>query len=101
MIEQIESTIVAFLLGSVLTFFFGRWKKSFQKIDALEFGVQAILRDRMCQMHKYYLSKRVPIPQREIESFESMYSAYKMLNGNGYVEDVRHDIIDVMPHEKR
>ena len=52
-------------------------------------------------MHKYYMTKSVPIPQREIESFESMYSAYKMLNGNGYVEDVRHDIIEVMPHEVR
>ena len=101
MIEQIETTIVAFLLGSILTFFTGKWKKSFQKIDALEYGVQAILRDRMCQMHKYYMAKSVPIPQREIESFESMYSAYKMLNGNGYVEDVRHDIIEVMPHEVR
>lgn len=101
MIEQIETIIVAFLMGSVLTFFAGRWSNTFKKIDALEYGVQAILRDRMLQMHKYYSVKRVPIPQREVDSFETMYEAYKMLNGNGYVEDVRHIIIDVMPHEPR
>lgn len=101
MIEQIETIIVAFLMGSVLTFFAGRWSNTFKKIDAMEYGMQAILRDRMLQMHKYYSVKRVPIPQREVDSFETMYEAYKMLNGNGYVEDVRHIIIDVMPHEPR
>ena len=101
MIEQIETTVVAFLLGSVLTFFAGKWTHTFKKIDALEYGVQAILRDRMCQMHKYYMTKKIPVPQREVESFETMYDAYKKLNGNGYVEDVRHIVIDVMPHEPR
>ena len=101
MIEQIETIIVAFLMGSVLTFFAGRWSNTFKKIDAMEYGMQAILRDRMLQMHKYYSVKRVPIPQREVDSFETMYEAYKMLNGNGYVEDIRHIIIDVMPHEPR
>ena len=101
MIEQIGTSIVMFLLGSALTYFFGKWSKIFEKIDCLEMGVQAILRDRMCQMHTYYLEKHKPIPQREVESFESMYHAYKMLNGNGYVEDIRHVIIDVMPHEPR
>lgn len=101
MIEQIESTIIAFLLGSVLTYFATRWSKILKKIDCLEMGVQAILRDRMTQMHKYYMEKKKPIPQREIESFEAMYSAYKSLNGNSYIEDVRHDILELMPHESR
>ena len=102
MIEQIGTSIVMFLLGSALTYFFGKWSKIFEKIDCLEMGVQAILRDRMLQMHKYYAIKKVPIPQREVDSFESMYEAYKKLPGaNGYVDDVRHEIIDVMPHEPR
>ena len=58
MLEQIESSIIAFLLGSTLTYFGARWSKILKKIDCLEMGMQAILRDRMTQMHKYYLEKK-------------------------------------------
>ena len=101
MLEQIETSIIAFLLGSVLTYFGARWSKIVRKIDSLEFGVQALLRDRMLCMRQYYLEKQKPIPQREVDSFESMYEAYKRLGGNGYVDDTRHEIVDVMPHETR
>ena len=100
-VQEMGTTIIMFLLGSTLTYFFGKWSGVFKKIDALEYGVQSILRDRMCQMHKYYMAKQIPIPQREVESFENMYSAYKRLGANGYVDDIRHEIIDVMPHEPR
>ena len=101
MLQEIGTTIVSFLVGAAATYFLGKWSKIFTKIDFLEVGVQAILRDRMTQMHKYYLEKQKPIPQRELESFEGMYSAYKKLGGNTYIDDVRHDIMDVMPHETR
>lgn len=100
MIEQIESTILSFFVGVILTYFSTRWSTIFKKMDALEAGVRAILRDRMCQMHKYYSEKKKPIPQRELESFDSMYKAYKGLTkSNGYMESVRHDIFEVLPHE--
>ena len=102
MLEQIGVEIIVFLCGAFLTFLFGKWSGIFKKIDALEAGVRAILRDRMCQMHKYYLEKKKPIPQRELDSFDSMYRAYKGLtDSNGYMDEVRHDIFEVMPHETR
>ena len=101
MLEQIGVEIIVFISGSVLTYLFGKWSGIFKEQDAVKFGVQSILRDRMTQMHKYYLEKKKPIPQRELESFEGMYSAYKKLGGNTYIDDVRHDIMDVMPHETR
>ena len=99
MLEQIESSIVAFLLGSALTYFGARWSKILRKIDCLEYGVQALLRDRMLSMRQYYTDKQRPIPQREVDSFEQMYDAYKRLGGNGYVDDTRREIVEVMPHE--
>ena len=99
MLEQIEMSIAMFVLGSVLTFFATRWSNTFNKIDSLEFGVQALLRDRLLQMHSYYKRKEKPIPQREIDSCEQMCAAYKRLGGNGYIEDIRHEIVEVMPHE--
>ena len=98
-VQEMGTAIIMFLLGSALTYFFGKWSGIFQKIDALEYGVQALLRDRMIQMHKYYQVKQKPIPQREVDAFESMYEAYKRLNGNGYIDDIRHIIVEVMPHE--
>lgn len=98
MLEQIEISIVMFLLGSVLTFFASRWANVFKKIDALEFGIQALLRDRILQMHAYYKRKERPIPQQEIDSCEQMFTAYERLGGNGYVKDIRQEIIEEMPH---
>lgn len=99
MMEQIESTIVAFVLGAVLTYFSTRWSKTLAKIDCLEFGMQSILRDRMTQMHRYYTDKKKAIPQQEVDSFEQMFTAYKRLGGNGYIDDIRRNIVEVMPHE--
>lgn len=58
MLEQIELTIVAFVLGTVLTYFTTRWSKTLKKINKLEYGVQALLRDRMLQMYSYYKERR-------------------------------------------
>ena len=99
MLEQVWTEILVFLLGSALTFFATRWTQTFAKIECLEFGVQSILRDRMTQMHRYYTDKQKAIPQQEVDSFLQMYEAYKMLGGNGYIDDIRKNIVEVMPHE--
>ena len=98
MLEQVESTIIAFLLGSVLTYFATRWSKILKKIDKLEFGVQALLRDRMLQMYSYYKEKGKPVPLREVESFEAMYCAYKENEGNSFIPDVRKEFME-LEHE--
>ena len=99
MLEQIGAEIVMFLLGSALTYISTRWSKSLKKIDKLEYGVRALLRDRMLQMYTYYKRKHVPIPMREVESFELMYVAYGDLEGNGFMPDIRREFIEEMPHE--
>lgn len=98
-IQEMGTAIIMFLLGSALTYFFGKWSKVFEKIDSLEYGVQALLRNRMIQTTNYYREKKKPVPQWELDSFEQMYEAYKKLGGNGYVEDVRHEIVEELKHE--
>jgi hypothetical protein len=100
MLEQIGSGIVMFLLGSALTYFTTRWSKTLKKIDRLEFGVQALLRDRMLQMFSYYKEKGKKVPLRERESFENMYSAYTENEGNSFMPDVREEFLE-LPHETR
>ena len=98
MIEQIGTAVVMFLLGSVLTYFSTRWSKTLQKINKLEFGVQALLRDRMLQMYSYYKEKGKPVPLREVESFEAMYSAYRENESNSFMPDVRKEFME-LEHE--
>ena len=99
MIQEIATAIVMFLLGSVLTYFSTRWSKTLKKIDSLEYGVQSILRDRICQMHRYYTDKKKGIPQQEVDSLEQMYDAYKKLGGNGYIDDLKDRLVKEYPHE--
>jgi hypothetical protein len=98
MLQEIGANIVTFLLGCALTYFTTRWSKILQKINRLEFGVQALLRDRMLQMYSYYKEKGRPVPLREVESFENMYAAYMENEGNSFMPDVRDKFME-LPHE--
>ncbi len=98
MIQEITTEMVMFLLGSILTYFTTRWSKTLKKIDKMEFGMQALLRDRMLQMYSYYREKGKKVPLRERESFESMFSAYQDVEGNSFMSDVRKEFLE-LPHE--
>lgn len=98
MIQEIGTAIVMFLLGSVLTYFSTRWSRTLAKIDKLEYGVQALLRDRMLQMFSYYKEKGKKVPMRERESFECMFKAYTDNEGNSFIPDVRQEFLE-LPHE--
>ena len=98
MIEQVESIVIAFFVGAILTYFSTRWSTIFKKMGAVEYGIQALLRDRILQMHDYYSRKGRPIPQREVESAEQMYRAYKRLGGNGFLDQIEKEILEEMPH---
>ena len=98
MIQEVGTAIVMFLLGSVLTYFSTRWSRTLAKIDKLEYGVQALLRDRMLQMFSYYKEKGKKVPMRERESFECMFKAYTDNEGNSFIPDVRQEFLE-LPHE--
>ena len=100
MIEQIESIVLAFFVGAILTYFSTRWSTILKKVDKLEIGVQALLRDRMLQMFSYYKEKGKKVPLRERESFECMFSAYTDNEGNSFMPDVREEFLK-LPHETR
>ena len=53
MLQEIGSNIVTFLLGAALTFFLEKWTGVFQRLKAMEFALQAILRRHMIQTINY------------------------------------------------
>ena len=95
---EIGTAIVMFLVGVATNYTYNRTSNTFRKIDKLEVGVQALLRDRMLQMYSYYKEKGKKVPVRERESFEAMFSAYVDNEGNSYMPDVRQEFLE-LPHE--
>lgn len=62
----------------------GRAKKDRQANKAVRAGVEALLADRMIQLHNYYADKGYcPIYARR--AAESLYGAYHDLGGNGTI----------------
>jgi cbb3-type cytochrome oxidase subunit 3 len=106
--------VVRFAAKHWLTVFFGviwavmmallrrigkRVKKDQKAERAMQAGVEALLADRLIQLHNYY-NDRGYCPIYARRSAEAMYKAYHELGGNGTISDVW-EHIQGMPIEKR
>jgi hypothetical protein len=90
-IPSIFSAIVAFLMGKVIG--------GFRRMEALERGVQAILRDRLYQAYNHFTEKGyAPLYARE--NFENMYQQYHNLGKNGVMDDIRKKFLE-LPSEQQ
>ena len=99
MLQEITSNVVMFFLGSALTFIVTLWTKAFKKLGYVEFGVRALLRNRMIQTLNYYREKKKPVPRWELESFDQMYSASKSLGEDGYMDELKREMHEELEHE--
>lgn len=60
----------------------------YNRLKALQMGVQALLRAQMIQYYNYYQEKGfAPIYARE--SFDNCWKQYEKLGQNGVMEDIR------------
>ena len=99
MIQEIASNIVMFFLGSVLTYFVTLGSKSLKKLSFVEFGVRALIRNRMIQTVNYYREKQKLVPQWELASFDQMYDAGKALGEDGYLDELKRVMHEDLKHE--
>lgn len=85
-IPSIFSAIVAYMIGKVAG--------GFKRMEALERGVQAILRDRLYQAYNHFMEKGyAPLYARE--NFENMYQQYHNLGKNGVMDDIRDKFLEL------
>lgn len=69
--------------------------KSYHNITiAVQNGVQALLRDRLLNSY-YYCSKEGHATVEDRENWEHMYVQYKALGGNGVIENIRENFMDL------
>ena len=99
MLQEIASNIVMFFLGSVLTYFVTLGSKSLKKLGFVEFGVRALIRNRMIQTVNYYREKQKLVPQWELASFDQMYDAGKALGEDGYLDELKRVMHEELKHE--
>lgn len=69
-------------------------EESNKRREALEHGVQALLRDRLIAIHDKY------VPQNEIplhikENFENLYNQYHSLGCNGVMDSFRDEVMNL------
>ena len=83
------------VLATVCRYIFARLKANDQKTEAVQLGVQALLRDRLISEYNDRLEKGfAPIYARE--NFDNMWNQYHNLGKNGVMDDV-HDKYMALP----
>lgn len=86
-VEWIFGLLIA-ALGVAWKYLSGKVAAEQKKNEAIEKGVQALLRAQMIDDYNHYSEKGfVPIYARE--NFENCYTQYKGLGGNGVMTDIR------------
>ena len=81
---------------------YNKLRKRLARQAALEIGIQALLRDRIIQIHNYYLDKG-HCPIYACENVEQLYNSNHELGGNGTVKDIVERLNDLPtePQERK
>lgn len=77
------------LVGAVLGYLAKKIRSINKKNEAVEAGMQAMLRDRMIQAYNHYYFDKGYMPIYAKESFENIYNAYHNLGVNGVMDDIK------------
>ena len=62
--------------------------------EALERGVQALLRDRLIEIHDEYCPKN-EIPLHVKDNFDNLYQQYHALGKNGVMDSFHEEVMDI------
>lgn len=102
--EKIISTIIGSLIGVSFTGTIAGFKILWSKIEcqkkaqrAIQDGVQSLLRDKIIALYNKY-SELGYMPIYEKENLQHLFEAYKALNGNGCIDNLKKDM-DELPTE--
>lgn len=96
--ESIFGIIISYLiptaLGGILGFISTKLKKNRKKEQAIELGVQALLRNELIRRYREYEQKG-EISILDKENMEAMFEQYKNLGGNGTVKHMMDDLLEL------
>lgn len=99
--EWIKEYWVKALFGGIISCFGALtiWvKKKFKRSEAIEMGVQALLRNEIVKEYNYWMEKGY-CPIYAKDNTKNMYIQYHGLGQNGVIDKVYEEILD-LPTEK-
>ena len=91
---MIVSYLVTAILGGITGFITTKLKKDKQKDQAIETGVQALLRNEIIRRYREFETKG-EIPILDKENLEEMFVQYKNLGGNGTVKKMMDELLNL------
>ena len=83
--------VIAAGMGALFRWLVRRFRENDRRQDAMEKGIQALLRDRIVQAY-YHYSERGWITLHGLEALDKMYAEYHNLGGNGTVTKLWNDL---------
>lgn len=92
--EIVIKWLIPFLLGTLVAYIKYRFSKSKKKDKAIENAVQALLRNELIRRYREYEQKG-EISILDKENITHMYEEYKNLGGNGTVEKLYDELLDL------
>lgn len=93
-IRIILNYFIPLILGTSIGIVSTKLKKNKKKDEAIEEGVQALLRNELVRRYREYESKG-EISILDKENIEAMYVQYKNLGGNGTVKKLMEDMLEL------
>ena len=91
---MVVSYFVTAILGGITGFITTKLKKNKQKDQAIETGVQALLRNEIIRRYREFETKG-EIPILDKENLEEMFVQYKNLGGNGTVKKMMDELLNL------
>lgn len=85
-------------LGALTRWLVRKFRENDRRQDAMEKGIQALLRDRIVQAY-YHYSEIGYITLHGLEAMDKMYTEYHHLGGNGTVTKLWQDIHELEVRE--
>lgn len=93
-LQIILSYLLPTILGGIVGFISTKLKRNKKKDLAIEFGVQALLRNEIIRRYREFESKG-EISILDKENLEEMFEQYKNLGGNGTVKKMMDDLLNL------
>lgn len=97
-VQALFGVIVAGM-GALFRWLVRRFRENDSRQDAMENGIQALLRDRLVQAY-YHYSERGWITLHGLEAVDKMYTEYHNLGGNGTVTKLWEDLHELEVKER-
>lgn len=96
-LTPIYGGVVSFVLGGVIGYLAKKLKSNMKESNALQSGLQALLRDRLLQGHRFYFEKGY-MTISEKATYGALAEAYHNLGENGVMDDLVKDTL-ALPDE--